>query len=60
MQLYQHDRLAYLKACHQRAVEGGHHIGMKLVRGAYMEKERDRAEEKGTQPDPCGQGRRGP
>ncbi|MCB0787423.1 MAG: proline dehydrogenase family protein, partial [Flavobacteriales bacterium] len=47
VQLYRHDRLAYLKACHQRAVEGGHHIGMKLVRGAYMEKERDRAEEKG-------------
>jgi proline dehydrogenase len=46
VQLYRHDRLAYLKAAHARAVAGGYQVGMKLVRGAYMEKERDRAEEK--------------
>jgi proline dehydrogenase len=47
VQLYRHDRLAYLKAAHARALSGGYQVGMKLVRGAYMEKERDRAEEKG-------------
>lgn len=46
-QLYRHDRLAFLKASHARAVEGGYFLGIKLVRGAYMEKERDRAAEKG-------------
>jgi proline dehydrogenase len=55
VQLYRHDRLAYLKAAHQRAVQGGHHYGVKLVRGAYMEKERARATELGyadpIQPD---------
>ncbi len=44
IQLYRHDRLAYLK--HQ--IESTqHHLGFKLVRGAYMEKERARAEEMG-------------
>lgn len=47
VQLYRHDRLAFLKASCARAVAGGYHIGMKLVRGAYMEKERERAMEKG-------------
>ncbi|MBK9076352.1 MAG: proline dehydrogenase family protein [Flavobacteriales bacterium] len=47
VQLYRHDRLAYLKAAEQRAAAKGYHLGLKLVRGAYMEKERARAEEKG-------------
>ena len=47
VQLYRHDRLAYLKASHQRAVTGDYLLGVKLVRGAYMEKEAARAEEKG-------------
>lgn len=47
IQLYRHDRLAFLKASHAKAVAGNYHIGVKLVRGAYMEKERARAEEKG-------------
>ena len=42
-QLYRHDRLEYLKASYQRAQEKGYILGAKLVRGAYMEKERDRA-----------------
>lgn len=55
LQLYRHDRLAFLKSAHQHATEKGYLLGLKLVRGAYMEKERDRAAEKGypspIQPD---------
>ncbi|MBL7940178.1 MAG: proline dehydrogenase family protein [Flavobacteriales bacterium] len=47
IQLYRHDRLAFLKASHTKAVAGNYHIGVKLVRGAYMEKERARAEANG-------------
>lgn len=46
-QLYRHDRLEYLKASHSNANSQGYLLGAKLVRGAYMEKERERAEEKG-------------
>lgn len=47
IQLYRHDRLQYLKESHQLAMERGFHFAVKLVRGAYMEKERERAEELG-------------
>lgn len=47
LQLYRWDRLDYLKKLHHRAKEQGFKVGMKLVRGAYMEKERERAIEKG-------------
>ncbi|RZJ70683.1 proline dehydrogenase family protein [Flavobacterium sp.] len=47
LQLYRHDRLHYLQQLHERAKADGFYIGMKLVRGAYMEKEHKRAEEKG-------------
>lgn len=47
LQLYRHDRLDYLKSLHERAQKHGFHIGMKLVRGAYMEKENARAAECG-------------
>jgi proline dehydrogenase len=47
LQLYRKDRLDYLKKLHVRAKDQGFKVGMKLVRGAYMEKERERAEEKG-------------
>ena len=47
LQLYRWDRLDYLKNLHLRAKEEGYKLGMKIVRGAYMEKERERAEEMG-------------
>lgn len=54
-QLYRHDKLAQLKADHQIALAKGYKIGAKLVRGAYLEKERNRAAEMGypspIQPD---------
>lgn len=42
-QLYRHDRLEYLKESFQLAQKEGFILGAKLVRGAYMEKERARA-----------------
>ncbi|MDG5491667.1 proline dehydrogenase family protein [Psychroserpens sp. SPM9] len=47
LQTYRWDRLDYLKGIHERAVADGFKVGFKIVRGAYMEKERKRAEEKG-------------
>lgn len=47
IQLYRHDRLAYLKKIHQHASENGYILAVKPVRGAYMEKERQRAAQKG-------------
>jgi proline dehydrogenase len=46
MQFYRHDRLVFLKDCYEAAVERNIILGAKIVRGAYMEKERKRAEEK--------------
>ena len=43
LQLYRHDRLQFLKDSYTAAVERGFILGAKLVRGAYMEKERLRA-----------------
>jgi proline dehydrogenase len=47
LQMYRWDRMDYLKQLHQKAKDEGFRIGMKVVRGAYMEKENERAEEKG-------------
>jgi proline dehydrogenase len=44
--LYRHDRLAFLKDSFAAAEERNFILGAKLVRGAYMEKERKRAAEK--------------
>lgn len=44
-QLYRHDRLNFLKETIQDGKTKGYHVGAKLVRGAYMEKERKRAQE---------------
>ena len=51
VQLYRVDRLEYLQAATLRAKEGDYIFGVKLVRGAYMEKERSRALEL-SYPDP--------
>lgn len=53
LQLYRWDRLDYLKKLHAQAQEEGFYIGMKLVRGAYMEKENSRAAEKGYRSPIC-------
>lgn len=45
IQHYRHDRLQFLIDSHEAAKERGFILGAKLVRGAYMEKERKRAEE---------------
>ncbi|EAQ37701.1 proline dehydrogenase [Dokdonia sp. MED134] len=47
LQCYRHDRLEYLKKLHLEARARDFKIGMKIVRGAYMEKENKRAKEKG-------------
>ncbi|MEL4402895.1 proline dehydrogenase family protein, partial [Shewanella algae] len=47
MQLYRHDRLRFLELSHKIAQEQGFKLGVKLVRGAYMEKERTKAAERG-------------
>ncbi len=46
IQHYRHDRLQFLKDSYEAAVERNFILGAKLVRGAYMEKERRRAAEK--------------
>jgi proline dehydrogenase len=47
LQMYRWDRLDYLKKLDEQSKKDGFFIGMKLVRGAYMEKEIVRAAEKG-------------
>ena len=54
-QMYRHDKLADIKADYLIAKEAGFILGVKMVRGAYMEKERKRALDMGypspIQPD---------
>ena len=54
-QMYRHDKLASLVSDHAIAEDEGFILGAKIVRGAYMEKERRRAKERGypspIQPD---------
>ncbi len=45
LQFYRHDRLQFLKDSYDAAAERNFILGAKLVRGAYMEKERNRAAE---------------
>ena len=44
LQMYRHDRLEFLTSCTENAKKHGIKYGIKLVRGAYMEKERERAQ----------------
>jgi len=50
IQLYRKDRLQYLKESRRTAKADGYFLAVKLVRGAYMEKERARATEMGYEP----------
>jgi proline dehydrogenase len=54
-QMYRVDRLSYLKQSYEMAMKGNYFLGAKFVRGAYMEKERERAAKMGypspIQPD---------
>ncbi len=47
IQFYRFDRVEYLKYLHKQSENLNYKLGVKLVRGAYMEKERSRAKEKG-------------
>ena len=47
LQMYRTDRLQHLKDARRQAQNEGWIYAVKLVRGAYMEKERERAAEKG-------------
>lgn len=47
LQMYRHDRMDYLKSLNEMAEKEGFKVGLKIVRGAYMEKERERAEKMG-------------
>ncbi len=51
IQHYRHDRLAYLRKCIELAKQNNFIYAIKLVRGAYMEKERLRAQQM-NYPDP--------
>lgn len=55
LQMYRHDRIDFLNKAIEKARTNQFHYGIKLVRGAYMEKERERAKQKGylspIQPD---------
>lgn len=47
LQMYRWDRMDFLKKLHKTALEDSFKIGIKVVRGAYLEKENERAEEQG-------------
>lgn len=55
IQLYRIDRIEFLKQSYEHAAKNNYWSGLKLVRGAYMEKERERAAKLGypspIQPD---------
>lgn len=53
LQMYRHDRLAFLKKEHKKAIDGKYYLGYKLVRGAYLEKENDSADENGYKSPIC-------
>ncbi len=52
-QMYRWDRMQYLEGLLRIAEKEKFKVGIKVVRGAYMEKERERAEEKGYKDPIC-------
>lgn len=53
LQCYRWDRMDYLAGLHEKAKQEGFKIGIKLVRGAYLEKENARAHQLGKQSPIC-------
>ncbi len=53
LQMYRKDRLDYLKKLQDKATKKGFKIGIKLVRGAYIEKENSRAIQSGVSSPIC-------
>lgn len=53
LQTYRWDRLEYLKKIHAKALQFNFKLGFKIVRGAYMEKERQRAKDLGYKSPIC-------
>lgn len=51
LQMYRHDRMAYLRRIYEDTLKNDYIAGVKFVRGAYMEEERARAAAMGY-PDP--------
>lgn len=47
LQMYRHDRLQFLNECITISKEKNYHLGIKLVRGAYMDQERERSRKMG-------------
>lgn len=47
LQMYRHDRVKFLKHSINKARKDFYYFGVKFVRGAYMERERERAMQKG-------------
>jgi len=45
LQMYRHDRMEFLRDSYEAAIQRNFILGTKLVRGAYMEKERKRAQQ---------------
>ncbi len=45
LQMYRKDRLEFLKDLHQKSIAENFYVGVKFVRGAYLERERRRAKE---------------
>ena len=50
LQLYRWDRIDYFEQLIKQARSGSYKLGIKIVRGAYLEKERERAHRLATNP----------
>ena len=53
LQMYRWDRMEYYQRLFDTAASENFQLGIKIVRGAYLEKENDRAEEKGYRTPIC-------